>query len=165
MTSLSTRFFGHARPREPTVPGEAEVLSLTRMTGCDTAWDLSGMQSLYFSILLLLCWSNKRGTKWTTQASIKPEWNHRARDTLSQPATHNQAVGGTMSGKRLLTASLIAVTTLLASASAQKNEIAGGVGRTFIANQGIKAGAIPLLNNTVHFGNGLSFEQIGRAHV
>ncbi|PYY08266.1 MAG: hypothetical protein DMG69_15730 [Acidobacteria bacterium] len=63
-----------------------------------------------------------------------------------------------MSGKGLLTASLIAVTTLLTSAFGQKNEIAVGVGRTFIANQGIKAGAIPLLNNTVHFGNGLSFE-------
>ena len=63
-----------------------------------------------------------------------------------------------MSGKRLLTASVIAVTTLLTSALAQKNEIACGLGRTFIANQGIKPGAIPLLNNKVHSGNGLSFE-------
>jgi hypothetical protein len=63
-----------------------------------------------------------------------------------------------MSGRRLLIASLLAVTSLGASAPAQKNEIAGGGGRTFIADQGIKPGALPLLNNTVHFGNGLSFE-------
>jgi hypothetical protein len=63
-----------------------------------------------------------------------------------------------MSGKGLLTASLIAVTTLLTSGFAQKNEIAVGAGLTLIADQQIKAGAIPLLNNTVHFGNGLSFE-------
>src|SRR5437870_8956188 len=93
MTSLSTRFFGHPRLTKPTLAGAAEVLSLTRMTGCSTARDLSDMQSCYFSIHPRLCWSHKRGTKWTTQASIKPEWNHRARDTLSQPATHNQAVG------------------------------------------------------------------------
>ncbi|HYL11887.1 MAG TPA: hypothetical protein VEV41_02570 [Terriglobales bacterium] len=63
-----------------------------------------------------------------------------------------------MSGRRLLSASLLAVTSLVASAPAQKNEIAGGIGRTFIADQGIKPGAIPLLNNTVHFGHGTSFE-------
>src|SRR5205807_116116 len=40
-----------------------------------------------------------------------------------------------MSGKGLLTASLIAVTTLLTSAFGQKNEIAVGVGRTFSARQ------------------------------
>ena len=64
-----------------------------------------------------------------------------------------------MSGKRLWIAVLIAVIMLAASAFAQKkNEIAGGVGRTFVADQGIAQGAFPLLNNTVHFGNGLSFE-------
>jgi hypothetical protein len=63
-----------------------------------------------------------------------------------------------MSAKRHLTAILMAVTILAASAAAQKNEIAGGVGRTFIADQGIRPGAVPLINNTVHFGNGLSFE-------
>src|SRR5437660_3127679 len=63
-----------------------------------------------------------------------------------------------MSAKRLLIAIGMAVTTLVASAGAQKNEIAGGVGRTFVADQAIKPGAVPLINNTVHFGNGLSFE-------
>jgi hypothetical protein len=63
-----------------------------------------------------------------------------------------------MSGKRLWIALLLAVTMLAGSAVAQKNELAGGLGRTFVANQGIQQGAVPLLNNKVHFGNGLSFE-------
>jgi hypothetical protein len=63
-----------------------------------------------------------------------------------------------MSAKRLLIASLLAVTILVAGASAQKNEIAAGLGRTFIADQGIKPGPVPLVNNVVRFGNGLSFE-------
>ena len=63
-----------------------------------------------------------------------------------------------MSGKRLWIAASVAVAMLVTSATAQKNEIAGGLGRTFVADQGIQPGAIPLLNNKVHFGNGLTFE-------
>jgi hypothetical protein len=64
-----------------------------------------------------------------------------------------------MSAKRLLIAVWVAVTMLVVSAAAQeKNELAGGLGRTFIADQRIKPGSIPLLNNVVHFGNGTTFE-------
>ncbi len=70
-----------------------------------------------------------------------------------------------MSAKRLWIAILIALTILELSAAAQKNEIAGGIGRTFIANQGIKPSAVPLVNNTVHFGNGLSFEVNYARHI
>lgn len=70
-----------------------------------------------------------------------------------------------MSGRRLLIASLIAVTCLVASAPAQKNEIAGGVGQTFVADQPIKPGVIPLTNNTVHFGAGISFEANYARHL
>lgn len=68
-----------------------------------------------------------------------------------------------MSAKRLLIAFLMAVTILVVTAAAQsnegehKNELGLGIGRTFIANQGIHGGPA-LVNNTVHFGNGLSFE-------
>lgn len=63
-----------------------------------------------------------------------------------------------MSGIRLLLAVCLTTTILLANAQAQKNEVAGGIGRTFISNQGIKAGPVPIFDNVVHFGNGLSFE-------
>ena len=75
-----------------------------------------------------------------------------------------------MSAKRLMIAFLMAVTILVITAAAQnemteKNEIAAGIGRTFIANQGIKAGSVPLVNNTVHFGNGLTFEINYARHI
>jgi hypothetical protein len=63
-----------------------------------------------------------------------------------------------MSGNRLLLAVVVTTTVLLASAQAQKNELAGGIGRTFISNQGIKPGPVPIFDNEVHFGNGLTFE-------
>jgi hypothetical protein len=68
-----------------------------------------------------------------------------------------------MSAKRLWIAFLMAATILVAAAAGQNNEIAGGIGRTFVADQGIAAGPVPLLNNAVRFGNGLSFE-VNYAH-
>lgn len=68
-----------------------------------------------------------------------------------------------MSAKILWIALLMAITIMVVSAAAQNNEIAGGVGRTFVADQGIRPGAVPLVNNTVHFGNGLVFE-VNYAH-
>jgi hypothetical protein len=49
---------------------------------------------------------------------------------------HPQAIdfGGTMSVKRLLIAALVAVTMLAASALAQKNELTGIIGRTFVSD-------------------------------
>ena len=41
-------------------------------------------------------------------------------------------------------------------ATAQKNELSGLIGRTFISDQGISGGT--LFDNNVHFGNGLTFE-------
>lgn len=62
-----------------------------------------------------------------------------------------------MSANRLLMTALVAVTMLTASAFAQKNELTGIVGRTFVSDQGVK-GAVNLISNDVHFGNGLTFE-------
>jgi hypothetical protein len=58
---------------------------------------------------------------------------------------------------RLLMTALLTVTILMASAFAQKNELTGIIGRTFISDQGVK-GAVNLISNDVHFGNGLTFE-------
>jgi hypothetical protein len=71
---------------------------------------------------------------------------------------HPQAIdfGGTMSVKRLLIAALVAVTMLAASAFAQKNELTGIIGRTFVSDQGVKG--FSLANNNLHFGSGLTFE-------
>jgi len=66
-----------------------------------------------------------------------------------------------MSLKRLTIVCLCAVMTLVAHAAAQKNEVAGLVGRTFISNQGIKGATF--LNNEVRFGNGWTFE-VNYAH-
>ena len=61
-----------------------------------------------------------------------------------------------MSWNRLLMTALVAVLLLTASAFAQKNELTGIVGRTFISDQGVKGAN--LFNNDVHFGKGLTFE-------
>jgi hypothetical protein len=55
-------------------------------------------------------------------------------------AFHPQAIdfGGTMSVERLLIAALLAVMMLAASAFAQKNELTGIIGRTFVSDQGVK---------------------------
>ena len=66
-----------------------------------------------------------------------------------------------MSLKRLTIVCLCAVMTLVAHAAAQKNELAGLVGRTFISNQGIKGATF--LDNEVRFGNGWTFE-VNYAH-
>jgi hypothetical protein len=58
-----------------------------------------------------------------------------------------------MSLKRLLIAALVAVTMLAASVFAQKNELTGTIGRTFISDQDVKG--VSLANNNLHFGNGL----------
>src|ERR1035441_6491999 len=66
--------------------------------------------------------------------------------------------GGEMFGKRVWIAVLFVVTTMGASAVAQaeKNELGGILGRTFISDQGIKGANF--FNPIVHSGNGLSFE-------
>ena len=50
----------------------------------------------------------------------------------------------------------MAVCTLVANAPAQKNELSGLLGRTFISDQGIKGGTF--FDNNIHFGKGLTFE-------
>ncbi len=61
-----------------------------------------------------------------------------------------------MSPNRLLMTALVTVTMLTASALAQKNELTGIIGRTFISDQGVKGSN--LFNNDVHFGKGVTFE-------
>jgi Outer membrane protein beta-barrel domain len=61
-----------------------------------------------------------------------------------------------MSPKRLLMTALVTVAILTASAFAQKNELTGIIGRTFISDQGVQN--VNLFNNDVHFGKGLTFE-------
>ena len=61
-----------------------------------------------------------------------------------------------MSLKQIATTVFVAVCIFVGRATAQKNELSGLVGRTFISDQGIK-GALSSDPN-LHFGNGLSFE-------
>jgi len=61
-----------------------------------------------------------------------------------------------MSLKQLAVGALVTVCTLVAHATAQKNELSGLIGRTFISDQGIIGGTF--FDNNVHFGNGLTFE-------
>jgi hypothetical protein len=58
--------------------------------------------------------------------------------------------------KRYIMAATVAFCTLVPHASAQQNELAGLVGRTFISDQGIKGA--PSFDQALRFGNGLSFE-------
>ena len=61
-----------------------------------------------------------------------------------------------MSLKQLAVGALVTVCTLVTHATAQKNELSGLLGRTFISDQGIIGGAF--FDNNVHFGKGLTFE-------
>jgi hypothetical protein len=61
-----------------------------------------------------------------------------------------------MSLKQLAVGALVTVCTLVVHATAQKNELSGLIGRTFISDQGIIGGTF--FDNNVHFGNGLTFE-------
>lgn len=63
-----------------------------------------------------------------------------------------------MSGKNRYAAVLTVALVIATSAAAQKNELAGGAGRTFISDQSIKPGPIALVNNSVRFGNGTTWE-------
>ena len=57
---------------------------------------------------------------------------------------------------RLLMTALLTVTMLMASAFAQKNELTGIIGRTFVSDQGVLN--TNLFDNNLRFGNGLTFE-------
>jgi hypothetical protein len=61
-----------------------------------------------------------------------------------------------MSLKRLTVAVLVSVCAFVAHATAQKNELSGLIGRTFISHQAITGSS--LSDNKLRFGNGLSFE-------
>ena len=58
--------------------------------------------------------------------------------------------------KHLAIGALVAICTFVAQAAAQKNELSGIVGRTFISNQGIQGA--PSFDPDLRFGNGLTFE-------
>jgi len=61
-----------------------------------------------------------------------------------------------MSLKHLTIGALVAVCTFVAQAAAQKNELTGILGRTFVSNQGIPGA--PAYDPYLRFGNGLTFE-------
>jgi len=61
-----------------------------------------------------------------------------------------------MSLKKMAIGALVTVCTLVVQATAQKNELSGLLGRTFISDQGIIGGTFS--DNNVHFGSGLTFE-------
>ncbi len=61
-----------------------------------------------------------------------------------------------MSLKHLIIGTVVTVCTFAAQAAAQKNELSGTLGRTFISNQGI-LGA-PSYDSNLRFGDGLTFE-------
>ncbi|MGA7474656.1 MAG: hypothetical protein WBW60_18115 [Candidatus Sulfotelmatobacter sp.] len=61
-----------------------------------------------------------------------------------------------MSLKHLTIGALVALCTFVTQATAQKNELSGILGRTFISNQGIQGA--PSYDPELRFGNGLTFE-------
>ena len=68
-----------------------------------------------------------------------------------------------MSLKHLAIGALVAVCTFMTQAAAQKNELTGILGRTFISNQGIPGA--PSYDPELRFGNGLTFEVNYARHV
>jgi Outer membrane protein beta-barrel domain len=77
-------------------------------------------------------------------------------DTHIQNKSNKSLCGGEMSLKRLTVAVMVSVCAFAGHAMAQKNELSGLVGRTFISDQTITASTFT--DNKLRFGNGLSFE-------
>jgi hypothetical protein len=61
-----------------------------------------------------------------------------------------------MSLKHLTIGTMVAICTFVAQGAAQKNEVSGILGRTFIADQGIQGA--PSYDPNLRFGKGLTFE-------
>ena len=61
-----------------------------------------------------------------------------------------------MSLKHLTIGTLVAICTFVSQGAAQKNELSGSLGRTFIADQGIQGA--PAYDPNLRFGKGLTFE-------
>ena len=61
-----------------------------------------------------------------------------------------------MSLKHLTIGTMVAICTFVAQGAAQKNELSGTLGRTFIADQGIQGA--PAYDPNLRFGKGLTFE-------
>ena len=61
-----------------------------------------------------------------------------------------------MSLKHLIIGTVLAICTFAAQAAAQKNELSGMLGRTFISNQGIQGA--PSYDSVLRSGNGFTFE-------
>jgi len=58
--------------------------------------------------------------------------------------------------KLLRFAALAFVLNMVIAAYAQRNDVSGTIGRTFISDQGVVGGNLP--DSNIHFGNGLTFE-------
>ena len=70
-----------------------------------------------------------------------------------------------MSGKSRRLTGLIVLAVMATSATAQKNELAGGGGRTIIPDQAIQPGPIHLVDNFVRFGTGTTWEANYARHL
>jgi hypothetical protein len=70
--------------------------------------------------------------------------------------SNEHRAGGEMSLKHLTIGAVVAVCTFVAQAAAQKNELSGMLGRTFISDQGIPGA--PSYDPDLRFGKGLTFE-------
>ena len=68
-----------------------------------------------------------------------------------------------MSLKHLIIGTVLAICTFAAQAAAQKNELSGMLGRTFISNQGIQGA--PSYDSVLRSGNGFTFEVKDRKSV
>jgi len=151
MTSLSTRFLGQPRLTKPTFVGEAEsAFLLVERNG--TSGVFVGMQSIDFNTLATL---GLAAANAPNQLSLS-----RFRFGLRM-LTYKHIVKTVLQGdemtRTLFSIALLASLVLLVSgASAQKNELTGILGRTFISDQGVTGIIAPDTN--LHSGNGLTFE-------
>src|SRR4029077_1944642 len=74
----------------------------------------------------------------------------------AHPSSNASLSGGQMSRKRLTVAVMLSVCSFAVHAKAQKNELSGLVGRTFISDQVITTSTFS--DNKLRFGDGLTFE-------
>src|ERR1022692_2676515 len=101
-----------------------------------------------------MCSIVQRTNLWLESAP----WKSQRRANLRGSSRRNEqtTLGGEMSLKHLTIGALVAVCTFVAQAAAQKNELSGIIGRTFISNQRLPGA--PANDPDLRFGNGLTFE-------
>src|SRR5258708_40316908 len=96
-------------------------------------------------------------TSSTDEPGVGKDATKKRADSSRPKLAHiKQRAGGEMSLKHLTIGAVVVACTFVTPAAAQRNELSGILGRTFISDQGIQGA--PAYDPNLRFGKGLTFE-------